>query len=326
MDTLKVPVRVLAAAILWVSLACASASGAHVIFDLPDTIECQDKTPPEFAAAHPNLKVIEGKLRISARIVEGSESEIVDFLYVIASPDKMLRFQDYLPNTTLESTVADDQIEITNCAEDNKAIDANARVGYKALGLGVGKTKGTKKTESNHYKQLVAKQLVLSSGTTDREHGIFFRMRPSNGATLEGAKEFTFLATVPKNWKGDWCTISCAAKSRHKSLFSTSIVPAGVEQVQIGMYLMGDSDASSLARELRQVQDAHAAVLAAQLAKDGEGLLDTMYAAVSSQAITELCGFFKTSKSEHQIDPQQKLADARKAVVDVQERLRQMAE
>jgi hypothetical protein len=80
---------------------------AEVSFDLPESIECRDVTPPGFAAAD-YLKVIEGKLRISARVTSGVESEIVDFEYVIHSPDKRIRFQDYLPNTTLESAVADD--------------------------------------------------------------------------------------------------------------------------------------------------------------------------------------------------------------------------
>jgi hypothetical protein len=331
--------RILRLATLLVAAFFGMASlthGTQVVFDLPDTVECRDATPPDFAAAHPALKVIEGKLRISARIVAGAESEIVDYLYVISSPDKMLRFQDYLPNTTLESAVCEDHIEITDTTEDTKALDADARVGYRGIGLGLTKNKGAKKTESNHYKQIVPKALVLSSGTTDREHGVFFRLRPSNGATLEGAKEFTFLATVPKTWRGDWFTISCAARAKKKSLFSTSVVPAGLEQSQIGIYLVGDTEANALTRELRQVQESHSAVLAAHLAKDADGLLDTMYAAVSTQAIsvnTSLCGLFKGSKSDgghvqtrYKLDPDRlRMLEAQKAVVDVQDRLSRLA-
>src|SRR4051812_42484381 len=91
--------------------AVSAAEATRIIFDLPDTIECRDATPAEFAAAHPALKVIEGKFRISARIVAGDEADIVDFLYIVASPNKKMRFQDYLPNTTLESTTADNVIE-----------------------------------------------------------------------------------------------------------------------------------------------------------------------------------------------------------------------
>ena len=73
-------------------------------------------TPADFPAAG-YLKVIEGKLRISARVVSGTEAQIVDFMYTLHSPAGHVRFQDYLPNTTLESAVADDQVEIKDATE-----------------------------------------------------------------------------------------------------------------------------------------------------------------------------------------------------------------
>ncbi|MBI3838554.1 MAG: hypothetical protein HY288_11565 [Planctomycetia bacterium] len=329
--------RILIAAALLVSAVSSMpclADGTRVAFDLPDVIECRDVTPKDFATVHPSLKVIEAKFRISARFIAGAESEVVDFLYIVASPDRKMRFQDYLPNTTLESTVADDQIEIIDTTENDKATEASARVGYKALGLGLSKNKGLKKTESSHYKQLAARALVVASGTTDREHGIFFKLRPSKGASLEGAKEFTFLATVPKTWRGDWCTISCAARAKSRGFLSRSVVvPAGVEQAQLGMYLAGDPEAGKLAEELRDVLETHASVLAKQLTKDGDGLLETMYDAVSPQALsgytTALCGIFRCKNVEapKKSDPERKtLEEAQKAVLNVQDRLRRIAE
>src|SRR5262249_18463351 len=89
----------------------------EIAFDLPEVVECRDVTPAEFAAAHPTRKVIEGKFRISARVVEGQLADLVDMLYVLDSTHKSLRVQDYLPNTTLESAVVDDQIEVTDASE-----------------------------------------------------------------------------------------------------------------------------------------------------------------------------------------------------------------
>jgi hypothetical protein len=321
--------------VLAFSLGTSRADDAQVTFDLPDTIECRDATPKDFQAAHPTLKVIEGKFRVSARFVAGSEGDIVDFLYVIASPDRRMRFQDYLPNTTLESTVADDRIEITDTTESVTATEGDAHVGYKVLNLGISRTKGAKKTESTHAKQIANRALVVSSGTTDREHGIFFKLRPSKLASLEGAKEFTFLATVPKTWRGDWCTISCDARARGKGfILKGGVVSAGVEQAQVGLYLAGDAEAVTLVQELRTVQEAHAAVLDRQLAKDGDGLLETMHAAVLTGYSTALCGMFKAKPPEQANIEAQKKSDpehdqleaAQKAVVEVQNRLRRLAE
>ena len=168
--------------------AAACAGEARVAFDLPAAIECREVTPPEFGIAHPELKVIEGKLRISARLDAGAETQIVDYLYTIVSARQTMRFQDYLPNTLLESKVADDQIEITNSAEncDNAGIEAH--VAYKLLNVGGTLGHNSKEAESSHYKQIAAKELVLASGTINREHGVFFRLRPSRAASLEGAR------------------------------------------------------------------------------------------------------------------------------------------
>jgi hypothetical protein len=325
-------VRFLVAATLLISAFSTApliADNAQVIFDLPETIECRDVTPKDFAAAHPSLKVIEGKFRVSARIVVGVESDIVDFLYIVASPDRKMRFQDYLPNTTLESTAVDNVIEVTDTIENTDATDANARVGYKSSGFGISKNKGSKKTEATHSKQIAAKALVVASGTTGHEHGIFFKMRPSKGESLEGAKQFTFLATVPMAWRGDWCTISCAARAKGKVFFSRSVVAAaGVEQTQVGMFLAGDSEAAKLANELRSVLEMHADVLAMHLTKDADGLLETMNEIFSTGLTTTLCGVFKGKNVEAKkgADPERtKLEEAQEAVSDVQERLTQLA-
>jgi hypothetical protein len=259
-----------------------SAADTRVRFDIPDTIECRDVTPEKCAAAHPNLKVIEGKFRVSARITKGTEGEIVDFLYTLVSPSLRLKIHDYLPNTTLESALADDHIEVAETTESAAATNEDAHVGYKILSLGGSKNQTSKKTESNHYKQIVPKSLVLASGTTNREHGVFFKLRPSNGASLEGAKEFTFLAVVPKGWRGDWCTVACAARSKKKSFLPAPVTLAGIEQAHVGLYLSGDREAAALADELFQVQERNGALLARQLAKEGEQLLESMHEATAT--------------------------------------------
>ncbi len=308
------------------SSAPSFSDPARVVFDLPETVECREVTPTDFAEAHPTLKVIEAKFRVSARIVEGSESEIVDFLYVVASPDKKLRFQDYLPNTSLESSVADDLIEITDTTENAKGGEIAAHVGYQGVGGGLSKTKSSKKTHSSRYKEIAPRGLVVASGTTDHEHGIFFKLKPSRTASMEGGKEFTFLATVPRSWRAGWCTISCAARAKSKTLFLRSgVVAAGVGQSQIGLYLIGDAEANRLAEELGTVQRLHADVLAGQWVKGG--LLDTIYDAASTGKTASLCGVFKMNPAHRtSISGNMELEKAQNAVSNVQERLRRLSE
>ncbi len=303
-----------------------SSDPAKVVFDLPLTVECRDVSPAGFAESNPTLKVIEAKFRVSARIVAGVESDVVDFMYIIASPDRKMKFQDYLPNTMLESAVADDQIEITDTTEYSKGGNIGATVGYQGVGGGLSVNKGTKRTRTNHYKEIAPRALVIASGTIDHQHGVFFKLKPSRAASLEGAAEFTFLATVPHSWRGGWCTISCGARTRSKSLFSrSSVVPAGVAQSQVGLYLKGDAEASELAEELSEVQLRYADILADQLAK--AGLLDAMYDAASTGHASSLCGVFKTASGRWTLDPgQRQLEKAHSAVLNAQERLELLSE
>ena len=296
-------------AVFAVSMMHSAVRGAQVAFDLPSSIECRDVTTREFAALHPDLRLIEVRLRISARMIDGGASEIVDFEYVLKT-NTVMRIQSYTPTTTLESAVAEDHIEITDATEATNANGLDAHVAYKPLSLGGSHNQTSKKAESSHFKQIAAQDIVLASGTIDREHGVFFRIRPSRTSALEGGKDFTFVATVPRTWRADLCAIACGARATKHSVFSTSVVPAGNNQIEVGMYLAGDGQAANLAEELRVYQDAYAK-LAADAAKEN------VFQTISTETGSLLAG--KPSKK-------QALKESRKAIADTQQRIKQLAQ
>ena len=312
-------------------LPSALAAETQVLFDLPDTIECTDVTPKTFAVNNPTLKVIEAKLRISGRIPEGSEADLADFLYMITSPGLRLKIQDYLPNTTLESTVQGDQIEITDTSESTNATAEDAHICYKVLGLGGTANQGSKKSESSKYKQIAPKVLVVASGTINREHGVFFKLRPSKDASLEGAKTFTFLAIVAKEWRGDWCAISCAARANKKSYFLKGIIPVGIDQAHVGMYLAGDREARFRADELYEVQEANGSVLSTHVRQHKNALVDSMHAATTGDHkdgnwLHSIFSSFTGSenqgdKSQADSDEVQGKREVQKEMTEAQERL-----
>ncbi len=287
------------------SCLAARAVAAEVAFDLPASIECRDVTPPGFAAAD-YLKVIEGKLRISARLLDGAEGEIVDFVYEIRNTDRRLRFQDYLPNTTLESAVADDQIEVKDATEKSSTASADAHVVYKILSFGGSLSQSTKDSEANCYRQIAPKELVVASGTIEREHGVFFRLRPSRAASLEGAKEFSFLATVPKQWRGDVCVINVSARVKKGSFWSDSVVSSGTRELHVGLYLAGDAEGAELAERLTRAHESYLELAAVKPAKPN------VFGTISTQTVS----FFgkKPPKRENAelIQAREDLADAKR--------------
>jgi hypothetical protein len=313
----------IAALLIVATYAVPCAAQTHVTFDIPDSIECRDVTPEKCAAEHPGLKAIEGKFRLSARITRGSEAEVVDFLYMLISPSLRLKIHDYLPNTTLESALSGDNIEVAETTENSTGNTQDAHIGYKIFNLGATRNQTAKTTEQNHYKQIVPKALVLASGTTNREHGVFFKLRPSNGASLEGAKEFTFLAIVPKSWRGDWCTLTCAARSQKKSFLPSSVTLAGIEQAHIGLYLSGDREANNLADELCQLQESNAELLNKELTCEAGHLLESMHEATIGAPGDDfdewVHSIFRSKSTTAEIER------AKASILDVQQRLSRLA-
>jgi hypothetical protein len=237
-----------------------SCPGAEVTFDLPSSVAFRDVTSKEFASQNEDFKIVEAKLRISARIDEGAPSELVDFLYVIRTTSAM-RVRDYFPKTTLESTVAADQIEITADNEDSAASGLQMGGAVKPLVLNGSSRQTSKKAESSHFKQLAPRDIVLASGTSDREHGVFFRIRPSRTSSLEGAREFTIVAVVARSWRGEVLTLECTARGIKKTRFSSSTVTAGIDQALVGAYLSSDTTAAGFADELCSAQERVASLL-----------------------------------------------------------------
>jgi hypothetical protein len=252
--------------ILATTASARSSDGAEVVFDFPSAIEFRDVTTSEFEQMHPEAMLLQGKLSISARFAAGNPTEIVDFVYVIKT-DAGMRVVDYSPQTTMESAVTSDQIEVTAANENSTLTGLEAGGVVAPLKLTAGHNQASKKSESTHFKQVAAKDIILAAGTIDREHGVFFRIRPSRTTSLEGGKEFVLTVAVPRSWRGSVCAIECSARGAKQTTFSTSVVSAGAAVVQVGVYLATDRDAASLAEELCVRQGHLAELLAVQASK-----------------------------------------------------------
>jgi hypothetical protein len=307
-----------------IPVGSASAEDARAKFDVPDKIECKDVTPAKCAAAHPDLKVIEAKVRISASIEEGSEDSIVDFTYMIASPKMRLKILDYLPNTTLESQYADDRIEVADKIEDTTTTNVEGIAGYSIFSLSAARNQVNRRTENNQYERIAPKSLVLASGTMNRGHGVFYKLRRSNTASLEGAKEFTYLAIVPKEWRADYCTIVCTSRANKRTLLGSSVVSAGAVRIDVGMYMSDDREASELCTKLCQVQQENGGLLlkqwSAEAAKAVEPAPVVLQAAHFAECVDELVQ--QVAKRTHLARPSDEKTEAtRKVVVQIEDEL-----
>ena len=245
----------------YLSLNEALANKPQVVFDARTLVECRDVTPKGFVTDHPNQKVIEALFRISVRVKSGKEADITQLVVDISSPERRLQVYDFSPQKKLQSDYLDN-IKVTKTHEDVRTINAAAG-GTIAVPLGpihakaspsanLTKTKRDAMQETMH--RLPNKNTVLISGTTNSEHGLFFKIKPNSQDTLEGIQEFRCQFVVPKDWSGDWARIVCRAEGWSKKYWQKKIVNCGTNQFDVGLYMIGDLKSRSLARRLTSVE------------------------------------------------------------------------
>ena len=243
----------------------AWAGDPRAAIDVGTTVECRDVTTPEFRAEHPQEMIVEAVFHLSVLLQSGREQDLEQFQVAILARERRLRVVDFQPRTELASELAGD-VEV--CTTDDTVQSLNASLGgvvagdhgpihaqaSPAAGVGVTQNRGSK--ESFH--RLAPKQLVLASGTTNAEHGVFFKWRRSSQMALEGSREVTCRFLVPADWRGDWVQIDCEILGRHRGYFGEKIEPCGRTRVFVALYLAGDAEARAAgnALALAQVQRA----------------------------------------------------------------------
>jgi hypothetical protein len=233
---------------------------ARVGFDVSYSVPCRDVTPEEFSEANPGSKIVEARFQVSSLFRRGGEKDIKQLMYVIWSPERRLRVVDFEPKTQVASEVTD-TIQITEKGEDASTLDGSVSVQFSPLAgvqfsPSVGASKLKKQLLEQKYSKLPPKQLLLASGTTDREYGVFFKLKPSSQASLEGRKEFVCLFVVPEDWRGDYAYVECTAKPRSRSPWSTADDYGSIKAL-VGLYLEGDLEARRAVERLAHAYEAY---------------------------------------------------------------------
>jgi hypothetical protein len=261
-------------------LAIGAARPAHAVqpkvsFDLGYVVECHDVTPQAFAMLHPDEKVIEANLRLSVRLEKGEEKDVDQLQVEITSPGERLRIIDFLPRTTIEPEAADN-IEVVKTSETVRTLGATLGTTL-AVGGGNGHVNGAVVTSAlpagnanathRHELKETTKKIptgrpVVTSGTLENEHGVFFKLKRAASGSFEGIKLFSFRFAVPSTWRGDWVVISCQAQGTVSRYFFKSIEEIGSTKAFLALHLAGDAAAEQAANELAQAQEGYFAVKA----------------------------------------------------------------
>lgn len=239
-----------------------AADDPHVHFDSSAAAECYDVTTPEFVAAHPNEKLIEVRVLVSLLLERGQAEDLGEVVITIDSPQRRLRVIDFEPRTELVSDVAG-EIEIVDSSEDSRTHDATigGAISFDYGGIrataspsaGAANQKRTSTKET--YLRLPPKELLLAAGITNRQHGVFFKLRPSTQTSLEGMHEFICRFAVPACWRGDFLIVHCEARRASAGFLAKRPPVCGERRMSVGLYLAGDVWAKRLALSISMPPD-----------------------------------------------------------------------
>lgn len=230
------------------------AASVAVSFDAPAVAACRDVTPEAFQETNPDERLVETQIDISSLVQSGDETDLREYFYRLESPRQTLRIVDYAPKTTLASELAGNVI-VENKQETNRGLGMTAAAPLDwPLKLNGSGELGSKTCSTERYELAPPMTMVAASGTRDRGHSVYFRLRRSRTTAFEGAKRFTLVMRVSAAWRADYLHLSCAAfgVAKRSALLASGddTTVCGRRRFVVALYAEGDASAKAAAQRL----------------------------------------------------------------------------
>lgn len=238
-------------------LAADSLQAASPIeFDVAATVAAVDVTTNEFAATHPREKLIAVRLPISVFVSPQASSQVRDYVVTFDTASAEFQVDDFFPKTTLDTRFTG-PVNVRTSEAKSLAVDFDATGFYKHL-TGAALTANLRDQSSSQadFQLKAPQELVAASGTIQRGRGVYFKLRPTPGETIEGSKEFLVVARVPRSWRGDAARVRCTASGDEHGFLPPLENSEAITQRDflVGLYLEGDIEAQRLANGLVQAE------------------------------------------------------------------------
>ena len=225
--------------------APATAALPCVQFDADETIACY---PVE---SDSDVRLVSATFRVTSILRFGEEDSIEQLLFAIENPQRNLLVVDYSPQSQLSTKYAGN-INVERSSE--RSLSAGADVGIKPNDIvraDASASSGEKTLSTRRFELIAPQQQVSASGTIHRGAGVYFKFKPSSQTMFEGAREFKVVFRVPKNWRGDIVTLTCAGYQ-----VSGTKPVCGSAKFRVGLHMVDDTAAkTALSEHIRLTRD-----------------------------------------------------------------------
>jgi hypothetical protein len=238
--------RLLVLGLLLIASEAATAATPRVSFDIAQVVSCREVTAPECLKDRPQVPVMEVVFDVSARVTEGSESDLRSITYEITSPGRELTFVGFAPMTMLASEAADGVITV----EEHEA-PAQLNIEYAGSQAKLQAPLRTPVDKKVTVKKVAPKKLLISSGTFDRAHGLYFTFYRSPFDTLQRTQPLICYFEADASFRADYLRLTCRAEVAGRE---DGGAEPGTSQFQIAIYREGDDQARAAANDLADRQ------------------------------------------------------------------------
>ena len=229
----------------------------RVQFDVSRTVACQVLSGEGRQEIQPGERLIQVRISVSLLTIHGEAQDVDECLYRLESASGATQVVDYLPRTTMDSSV-EGNIRVQRNNEKSSQLNLNVRGGFEVVQANGGGAATEASRAALEYELIPPQEAVAAVGTTRRGTGVYFKLRRTPQTSLEGSRDFLVTLRVPANWRGGYFRAYCHAVQRTPR--ATYDVGSGTFVVPL--YLAGDLTAKRLAENLSSFEQRLHAVAA----------------------------------------------------------------
>lgn len=230
--------------------ATSQSSPESIHFDVPSTIHCLDVTTEEFKATRSLEKLLEIRFDVSALVENGSDQQIQELFFLAYSPQQRFRIVQQYPQTDLITEYAA-PIDVNESRDNTNSMGLNVTPTFEFAGKAALNANISDRTgENRKISKLPPKQLLVASGTRNRQSGAYFKLKPSSQTTLEGRHEIRLIVRVPMQWRADLMYVHCRGVLRGR----TGTSKLSRQDFVVPLHIQNDAAAKSLCNQYVQAE------------------------------------------------------------------------